>query len=244
MMEINSLTNTKVKKWIRYKEKKYRDSDGKFLVEGEHLLEEAYHAGLLETIVMVKNYVLNDCFSDIETYIVSDEIMNKLSFHVSKEKVMGICNFPIEKGLGNRIILLDGVQDPGNVGTIIRSALSFGFDSVVLSKQSADIYNDKVIRSTQGAMFHIPVYRKDILEVIHKLKEKNIPIHVTSLTNASPLKQVKKPESVALVFGNEGKGVSKEVIDLADECVYIEMDTFESLNVAVAAGICMYEYKK
>lgn len=244
MMEINSLTNSKVKKWIRYKDKKYRDSDHRFLIEGEHLLEEAYRAGLLETIVVVKNYVLNACFKDIETFVVSEEVMNKLSFHVSKEKVMGICKYPIEKGLGNKIVLLDGVQDPGNVGTIIRSALSFGFDSVVLSKQSADIYNDKVIRSTQGALFHIPVYRKDIIELIHELKEKNISIHVTALSDAKALKEVEKPENIALVFGNEGNGVSKEVMALADECVYIEMDTFESLNVAVAAGICMYEYKK
>ena len=113
----------------------------------------------------------------------------------------------------------------------------------MLSKNCADIYNDKVIRSTQGALFHIPVYREDLLEVISELKEKNIEIHVTALKMAKPLLSVSKPNNVALVFGNEGSGVSNEVIQLADQCVYIEMNTFESLNVAVAAGICMYEYK-
>ena len=149
-----------------------------------------------------------------------------------------------ESDYGKRIIVLDDVQDPGNVGTIIRTALSFGYDAVLLSAHSCDIYNEKVIRSTQGALFHIPVIRGDVHEMLIKLKQSKIKILATSLRDATALRKIRIPEAFALVFGNEGKGVSEEVLQLADTHVYIEMHTFESLNVAVAAGICMYAFKK
>lgn len=241
-MEINSLTNNKVKQWSKYKEKKYREQDKRFLIEGEHLIEEAHRANLIECILIEREHT--SPLPQYETYEVTLDILKKLSDSVSGTWIMAVCHYPIysNKTLGNRIILLDGVQDPGNVGTIIRSAVSFGFDSVVLSKQCADIYNEKVIRSTQGALFHIPTFRTSLEELVPQIQKEGIQVYATSLHEAIPMRQVEITKKIALVFGNEGKGVNDALLALADERVYIEMNTFESLNVAVAAGICMYYF--
>lgn len=242
-MEITSLTNAKVKQWVKYKEKKQRDLEQKFLIEGEHLLQEAHKAHLVETIIIEQGHL--NPYPNIESYEVTPEIMKKISESVSGTYIIGICNYPTydTSEVGHKIIVLDDVQDPGNVGTIIRSALSFGYDSVLLSEHSVDVYNQKLIRSTQGALFHIRIMRGNILALIKDLQIKGISIYATSLHQATPLQEVQKTDNFALVFGNEGKGVSNQVLDIANERVYIEMDTFESLNVAVAAGICMYYFK-
>lgn len=243
-MEINSLTNSRVKQWVKYKEKKYREQDQCFLVEGEHLVQEAHHAGLIEQIIIEQGKTFAE--STYETFEVSKEILKKLSDCVSGTWIMAVCHYPqyTEDMLGDHIILLDNVQDPGNVGTMIRTALSFGFDSVVLSDHAVDIYNEKVMRSTQGALFHLPVMRMDIMALIPHLKKRGIPVYATALRGAKAMATFEKPEKIALVFGNEGNGVRDEILSLADEKLYIEMHTFESLNVAVAAGICMYYFKK
>lgn len=243
-MEITSLSNAKVKQWAKYKEKKHREKDHMFLVEGEHLIEEAVKAGLAEAIIVETGR--EHAFHEFPVYEVTSEILRKLESSVSGTWIMAVCHMPqySETDYGERVIVLDDVQDPGNVGTIIRTALSFGYDAVLLSAHSCDIYNEKVIRSTQGALFHIPVIKGDVRHLLEELKQKNIKILATSLHNASALREIASPEKLALVFGNEGSGVSEEVLHLADIHVYIEMNTFESLNVAVAAGICMYAFKK
>ena len=239
-MEITSLTNAKVKQWAKYKEKKHREKDQKFLVEGEHLIEEAAKAGLVE-VILVEAGRRHD-FLQYPVYEVTTEILKKLQSSISGTWIMAVCRMPQYNtaDYGERVIVLDDVQDPGNVGTIIRSALSFGYDAVMLSSHSCDIYNEKVIRSTQGALFHVPVIRGEVVDMLQELKHKGIRILATSLRNATPLHDIAASERFALVFGNEGSGVSEDVLHLADTHVYIEMDTFESLNVAVAAGICMY----
>ncbi|MEG0528131.1 MAG: RNA methyltransferase [Longicatena sp.] len=242
-MEINSLTNARVKQWAKYKEKKHREQDQKFLIEGEHLIEEAHKAGLIDVIIVEQSHTCK--YHLYESYEVTPEILKKLSDSKSGTWVMAVCHYPTlsTEDLGKHIVILDDVQDPGNVGTIIRTALSFGYDSVVLSTHCADVYNEKVIRSTQGALFHLPVLRKDMEEVIQYLQEQHIPIYATALENGKPMSLVEKPSEIALVFGNEGSGVSKRILDCADQKVFIEMETFESLNVAVASGICMYHFR-
>lgn len=243
-MEITSLTNAKVKQWAKYKEKKYREQEERFLIEGEHLIQEADREGLIEAII-VKSGKTHD-FHHYPTYEVTRDILKKLSDSVSGTWIMAVCHYPQydDNHIGKRIIVLDDVQDPGNVGTMIRTALSFGYDSVLLSNRSVDIYNEKVIRSTQGALFHIPVIRGNLMAMLTELKQRGIPLYATALRDAHCLSEVSKPEHFALIFGNEGRGVSEEVLNIADEKVFIEMKTFESLNVAVAAGICMYEFRK
>lgn len=240
-MVITSVQNAKVKQWMKYHEKKYRDQDKKFIVEGEHLIQEADTANIIHELIVVEGYEHE--WQSYPCHYVSKEVMKKLCGSISGSKIIAICNYMVfHKPLKKRYILLDDVQDPGNVGTIIRTAHSFGYTAVVLSKGCADLYNEKVIRSTQGALFHIPVMRLDLAGVIEELQKEGTKVFATALTNASSLSSSQQNEEIALVFGNEGKGVSNNILSICDERIYIEMKTFESLNVAVAAGICMYHY--
>lgn len=239
-MEINSLQNTHVKQWAKLKQKKYRDQYQLFLVEGEHLIEEAEKAGLIECIIALEEK--KHMFPSYEHYIVTRAILDKLSATVSGSSIMALCHFPDRSTMkGNRFVLLDRVQDPGNIGTILRSAYAFGYENIILSPGCADIYNEKVIRSTQGALFHLKTMVCPLQEYIHELKSKNIPVYATALHKDSiPLSSLPAQEKFAIIFGNEGQGVCDEVLAESDETVFIEMEQFESLNVAVAAGICLY----
>ena len=139
---------------------------------------------------------------------------------------------------------LDGVQDPGNVGTIIRTAVAFGFDQVLLSPDCADVYNEKCVRSTQGALFHIAISRIELIPALRSLKEKGVMVIATALHEAQPLSELPIVENVALVLGNEGQGIRPATLEICDQRAFIEMSSFESLNVAVAAGICLYRYRR
>lgn len=238
-MEITSLTNAKVKLWVKYKEKKHRDYDQRFLIEGDHLIEEAHQAGLIDSLILKQGEPCS--YHQYETYEVTQEILHKISSHVSDVKHMALCRYP-NVSLSNvtRILMLDDVQDPGNMGTMIRTALSFGYHQIFISEKCVDVYNEKVIRSTQGALFHIPIIRCNLSEMIQTLKEEGYQLLGTSLHEATPLHEIKAQPKHVLLMGNEGQGVHEQLLKLCDQNVYIEMQTFESLNVAVAAGICMY----
>lgn len=241
-MLITSTTNAKVKQWSKYHEKKYREKDQRFLIENEHLIQEAIQANLLETLILLEG---NHFSFNGEMVHVSEEVMHKLKMNVSLPSMMGVCKMKKAKSeLGQRILLLDDIQDPGNGGTMIRSAYSFGFDSVIFSNKSVDIYNEKLIRSTQGALFHMNVIRGNLEDFIHLCKKNHIPVVATALKDSKPLSEFEVYDSLALVFGNEGAGISDKILSLADERLTIEMNHFESLNVAIAAGICMYYFRK
>lgn len=241
-MEITSIHNVNVKAWMKLKEKKGRDKAKQFIVEGRHLIEEAYQAKCLSCLILLKGIAYPKI--EIPVYEVSKEIIQKLTSLTSQEVMLGICDFPkqtIQKK--ERFILLDDVQDPGNVGTIIRTAISFNYDAVLMTKGCADIYNEKVIRSTQGGIFHLPILRDDIDFFISYCKQEDMCIYATSLHQAKRLDEVNVNKPFVLVFGNEGSGVGKQVMDACDETIKIPMEQFESLNVAVAAGICMYVFR-
>lgn len=233
---IDSLDNKKIKEIASLKIKKYRDQYGLFLIEGKHLVDEAKKSGLLEEVIL-----LDDEYDFDKKLIVSRKVMKKLSFQDSLPSIMGVCKIKDSKLIGSKYLLLDGIQDPGNLGTIIRSSLAFGVDTIVLSKDSVDLYNDKVIRSTQGMIFHINIIRCDLEDVINKIKG-DIKIIGTSLGDSTPLRSIDKLERYALIVGNEGNGVKKEILDLCDDIVRIEMNKdVESLNVGVATSIILYE---
>ena len=243
-MDIISTSNSKVKNWMKYQQKKYRDKDACFLVEGRHLIQEALHNKCVHQLLIRKGNENPFEFGD-EVYFVSDEVMNKLSKNVSKVDYLAVCRkIDIKNEDATKILLLDDVQDPGNLGTMIRSALSFGFDQIYVSKGCVDVYNEKVIRSTQGALFYIPIIQAELNELILNLQSEGFKVYATALHNAKGLQNYNNVEKVALVFGNEGSGVKEEIIAQCDDSIYIEMFAFESLNVAVAAGICMYHFKK
>lgn len=241
--EITSLTNERIKTWTKLHQTKYRRETGQFLIEGQHLIEEAQQAGLIETLIGVKGVPHRfECETMVE---VSPEIMRKLCVTESNSDFVAVCsNWLPPKTWGERVLLLDTLQDPGNVGTIIRTAHSFGFDSVVVSENSVDLTNEKVIRASQGAIFHIPVLQVDLGETIQNLKSRGIPVIGTGLQGASDLHSLPLSKTVAFVLGNEGQGIRPEILALCDTVVKIEMSTFESLNVAVAAGILCYRFRK
>ena len=233
---IDSLDNKKIKEITSLKIKKYRDQYGLFLVEGKHLVDEAKKSGLLEEVIL-----LDDEYDFDKKLIVSEKVMKKLSFQDSLPSIMGVCKIKDNKLIGSKYLLLDGIQDPGNLGTIIRSSLAFGVDTIVLSKDTVDLYNDKVVRGSQGMIFHINIIRCDLEEVINKIKG-DIKIIGTSLGESTPLRLLEKTNKFALIVGNEGNGVKKEILDLCDDIVRIEMNKdVESLNVGVATSIILYE---
>lgn len=243
-MEINSPMNEKVKNWAKLQRKKYRDQTGQFLIEGEHLIGEALKAGVVE-LLLVEAGRTNPFHQEKEAIVCSESVMRKLSANVSGAWLIAVCAQKVSrKSRNSRIVALDGVQDPGNVGTIIRTAVAFGFDQVLLSPDCADVYNEKCVRSTQGALFHIAISRTELIPALRSLKEKGVMVIATALHEAQPLSELPIVENVALVLGNEGQGIRPATLEICDQRAFIEMSSFESLNVAVAAGICLYRYRR
>ena len=239
---IESVDNNRIKEIRKLKEKKYRDSEKLFLVEGEHLVLEAYKAGILKTVILC-DYDLD---IDVEKILVSEKVMNTLSELPSKVNVIGICRIIDNKiDLTSNVLMLDGVQDPGNLGTIIRSAVAFNIKNIVLSKACVDLYNLKVLRGAQGMNFHLNIIRDDLVSVIDDLKENNYIIYGTDVVNGINVKDVKKDGKYAIIMGNEGNGISPKVKALVDKNIYIDMNKkCESLNVGVSASIILYELSK
>ena len=241
MERIDSSSNQRIKNWAKLLQKKERDRTGLFLAEGDHLIEEALKAGIVEVI-------LSDHAEDysFEPRIqVPSHITAKLSGSTSGAHSVAVCRqISAKPEHWDRILILDGVQDPGNLGTLIRTAVSFGFDAVFCSENTCDFYNEKVIRSTQGALFQIPILRQDLAALVESLKEQGITVIATTLEKAIPLSEMKKPQQAAVILGNEGNGVRHELQEQADLRVRIEMNGFESLNVAVAGGIIMYSLRE
>ena len=237
-MTITSVNNERIKELVKLKEKKYRDKMGLFFIEGLDIIEEAYKNGLLKELYILDGY--DSPYKDIPYTNVSYEVMKKISDMESVSEYYGVCKKMQEKELGKKIIILDGIQDPGNLGTIIRSAVAFNIDTVVLSRECVDLYNSKVLRSTKGMIFNKNVIVRDIVPFIDSL-DKYI-IYGTSVTNGEDIRSIELPEYIALVIGNEGKGISQEVYDRCNKFIYIKMnDRCESLNAGVAASIIMYE---
>ena len=239
---IESVDNNRIKDIRKLKEKKYRDSEKLFLVEGEHLVLEAYKAGILKTVILC-DYDLD---IDVEKILVSEKVMSTLSELPSKVNVIGVCKIIDNKiDLTSNVLMLDGVQDPGNLGTIIRSAVAFNIKNIVLSKACVDLYNIKVLRGAQGMNFHLNIIRDDLVSVIDDLKGNNYIIYGTDVVNGINVKDVKKDGKYAIIMGNEGNGISPEVKALVDKNIYIDMNKkCESLNVGVSASIILYELSK
>ncbi|MFA5602677.1 MAG: RNA methyltransferase [Bacilli bacterium] len=242
-MKINSLNNDRIKYFSKLKQKKYRDKEGLFLVEGMHLVLEAYKSGYLKEIILEENEDISFNFNII--YYVPSKLIKKISDLDTPSKVIGVCKKKEEKELGNKVLLLDRIQDPGNLGTIIRSSVAFGMDTIVLSEDSVDLYNSKVIRSTQGMLFHINIISRDASSFINEVKKENYIIYGTKVTNGKDVKKLEKESKYVLIVGNEGQGISDSLLKLCDEYLYINMEKeCESLNVAVATSIIIYELNK
>lgn len=238
-MLITSLNNEHIKEILKLKEKKYRDLSNTFLIEGRHLVLEAHREKKIVELILEKDELFP---LDVNTLYVSSNVMNKLSDLKTPSNVMAVVEKLDEKEVGEKILILDNIQDPGNLGTIIRSAVAFNFDTIVLSPKTVDLYNPKVVRSTQGMMFHTNIIIREPVNFINKLKSEGYKIVGTKVTNGVDVRESKTYSHFALIIGNEGKGMSEELSELCDEYLYIKMnDQCESLNAAVAASILMYE---
>lgn len=238
-MYITSINNEYIKEISKLNEKKYRDKSNKYLIEGLHLVTEALKYDIIDTIIIREDFSYE---TNIKHIIVSNEVMKKLSDNPSIPKIMAVVNKKESTIYGNKILLLDRLQDPGNLGTIIRSAVAFNFDTIILSNDTVDLYNSKVLRSTQGMLFNINILRQDLTNVINELKNNNYTIYGTKVDNGNDVKEINKINKFALIIGNEGTGISDNILKQCDKYLYIKMNNnCESLNAGVAASILMYE---
>ena len=237
-MVITSLENKKVKDIVKLQSKKYRDLTNTFVVETEHLVEEAKRIGIVKEL-----YVVGEEYDEDNVYYVTNEIMMKMSSMESPSKVLAVCNKINSKEIiGNKILLLDGIQDPGNLGTIIRSSVAFGVDTIILSEDTVDLYNPKVIRATEGMFCHINIISMDLEEAISKIKSMGIKVYGTNVVDGVDVCTITDKKSYALIVGNEGNGVKEKIQEMSDMNLYIPMkDKCESLNVGVACSILLYE---
>ena len=240
-MLITSVDNKKIKKYVSLKMNKGRKEEGLFLVEGMHMCYEANKNNLLVDLIVLENTEISFNYAGEMTY-VTENVLKKISNLTNPTSVIGVCKFLDNKEIiGNHILILDDVQDPGNIGTIIRSSCAFNVDTIILSTNSVDIYNDKVLRSTQGMIFNMNIVYGDLLEIIPNLRDNGYAILGTNVSNGVDVRDI-KVNKYALIMGNEGNGVCEEIQELCDKNLYIKMnDDCESLNVGVATSILLYE---
>ena len=238
-MVITSLDNKKIKDVVKLQNKKYRDLTNTFVVETTHLVEEVEKAGIVKELFLVEDeFVDRD-----DTYFITKDIMKKISSMESPSNVLAVCEKSNSKEIiGSKILLLDEIQDPGNLGTIIRSSAAFGVTTIILSNDTVDLYNPKVIRASEGMFCHINIITMDLEEAIKEIKERGIKVYGTNVVNGKEVNTISDKSSYALVMGNEGNGVKKHIQELCDENLYIPMnESCESLNVGVACSILLYE---
>lgn len=247
--EITSANNPYIKDLYKLKEKKYRNLNKRFIIEGFHLVKEAYLKGVLKEVLFVYENDIKDINSSNINFIkVSIDVINKLSETTNPQSIMGICEIKdvsIDYQKYNKLLILDGVNDPGNLGTLIRTALGFNIDLIVCSLDTVDIYNSKSIRATQGALFALPIVYRDLNKELDIIKENNIKIVGSSLESKTSLSEIKKIDRYAIVLGNEAKGVKESTLEKTDINIIINTNSkLESLNVSVAGAIIMYELDK
>ena len=234
-MQIESVNNPKIKNLIKLKEKKYRDLTNTFIVEGDHLVREA-----LKKDLVIEIYSLSEEDYGVPSFKITEAVMKKVTNQVSISPIIALCKKMKEEIVKGPVLILDGIQDPGNLGTIIRSAVAFSMPNIIISDNSVDLYNPKVIRSTEGMLFHVNVIRKNLNEYLPTLK-KDYQIIGTDVRMGVNIRDLSLNSNYGIVIGSEGSGmgVSK---DFCDTFINIPMsDKCESLNAGVSASIIMYE---
>ena len=230
---IKSKDSKQIKHLKKLKMKKYRDLHEEFIVFGDHLITEAIKSNSVTE--------LSTSNPNKEGILISEQLMKELNETVTAFDQLALVKKTRKTIESDKILVLEDVQDPDNVGALLRSALAFGFNKVILSNKSADIYNDKTIRSSQGALFHLDIERTDVISALKDLKNKDYKVITTMLNGSS---EFPKANKIALVMGNEGSGISSEVELLSDFKLTIKTSGVESLNVLVAGSILMYEGSK
>ena len=249
-MEITSLENKLIKKIASLKQKKYRDLYKEFFVEGENSVIEALKSNfnILHILYCPELFDIQKLNTEIEPISVPREILSKISDTITPQGIIAVCKIPENPQISSefsKILFLDTLQDPGNVGTIIRTADAMNFDLVIMSKKCADPYSLKVTRSTVGSIFHTPIiYDVDIEKTLQELKSKSYTIYSSTPYNAISIDEITPTNPLALIIGNEGNGISDVTKQNTDFFVKIDMPgEAESLNASIAAGILMYKFR-
>ena len=253
MKRIESRDNKWVKRLNGLKIKKNRDKEGVFVAEGLRFISEVPAEWAVEAYVISDTFANeNDCSvyeEKAEVLCMPDALFASVCDTENPQGILAVCKklnwdaetvFTKEKPF---FILAEELNDPGNLGTVIRTADACGADAVFLSKGSVDLYNTKVLRSTMGSMFHVPVFQNvDLHEISAKLKENNIPLYAAHLKGDTYPYSLNLEDACAFIIGNEARGLSDNAADLCDRWVKIPMPgQAESLNASIAAGVLMYE---
>jgi len=260
---IESMDNPKIKEVRSLHKKKFRTSLGKYFVEGKRIVEEAItHDANIERIIITSTYpwdkefpkaTVDSRMKNIEILTVTEKVFRSIAKTESPQGILAIIHKQenhIEKALEKLpknpfIVTLESVQDPGNMGTIIRTAEAAGVDLIIITENSTDPYGDKALRSSMGAIFHIPIIEVEGLDWVNQLKELKVRLIATDLSASKSYEELDYHGGVTLIIGNEGNGVSKELLDLCDEKTIIPIyGCIESLNASIASGILIYKARE
>lgn len=254
---IQSKDNKTIKHIISLQQRKYRQKFGEYTVEGIRAVTDIGKKDCLRSILIRESKrselepLVEKGFTVSSVYVVQDPIFDKIEHSVNGQGILGIAkkcvndlhSLIVEDGL---YVALDGVQDPGNLGTIIRTAVAAGAKGIFLLKGTVDPYNEKCVRSTMSALCNIPIFEDVTLSEFYDfIKDNTIKTYVTSLENAKPYHTISYAKRTMIILGNEGNGVSREIIEMCDQAITIPMyGDIESLNVSIAAALCMYKVRE
>ena len=247
-MFIESIHNDIIKLIISLRDKKNRDELSLFVVEGFKQVSEIPKDWKIKFVLATEKH---KDFKTDKLYITTEKIFKKISDTKTPQEILAVVEkkkLDIETVLSKKgiFVIVDILQDPGNIGTIIRTAEAFGCKGIFVSKNSVDVYSDKVVRSTMGAMFHIPIIQEcDIVSLITIMKQKKINTCAFSLDTNELLSNFKFEDNTAIIIGNESKGISKNILDIVDNKIKINMTgKSQSLNASVACSIAIYEVSR
>ncbi|MFU2206865.1 TrmH family RNA methyltransferase [Streptococcus pluranimalium] len=243
MTVITSKSNPLIKRTKKLLQKKHRKDS--YLIEGWHLFDEAQKSNATFRHVFVLEEMVDQLTASSEIVLVSSDVLKEISDAPTPQGIVAevlLDQVDLPDFKSGRYLVLENVQDPGNLGTMVRTADAAGLDGVILSDKSADLYNPKTLRSMQGSHFHLPVYRQSLTSIFEQMKIAALPILATTLSDKSvDYQSLAHFDKFALVMGNEGQGISPETSETADHLIHITMPgQAESLNVAVAAGIVIF----
>ncbi|WP_017637648.1 TrmH family RNA methyltransferase [Staphylococcus sp. E463] len=245
MEQITSAQNSKIKNANKLKKKKDRDKTGLALIEGIHLIDEAYQSGLdIEQLFVVDPSRTDEQLIEYanETFEINLKVAEALSGTVTPQGFFAVIKKPeYDISTAKQVLLIDRIQDPGNLGTLIRTADAAGIDLIVMEKGTADPYQDKVLRASQGSVFHIPVMSESLQIFIDTFDG---PIYGTALDEAVSFKEIEAQDTFALILGNEGEGVNETLLNSTTQNLTIPIyGKAESLNVSIAGSILLYQLK-
>lgn len=229
-MNIIKLSKNEITNINKLYQSKYRKETNTFIALGPHLTEEAKKRN-----VLLKTYTIDPKYEGI---LISESDMKKIASTDTPSPTLNICKIDEKHELSTKLLVLDAVRDPGNMGTLLRTARAFNFNTIILGDNCVDIYNDKVVRASQGAIFKLNFIRTNILDFMNEHQE--YVYYGTSLHNAVSINDVTIKKPLALILGNEGKGISQDILNETTNNIYIPINDTESLNVSIAGSILMY----